>query len=58
MSNIQANSPKAVPSFWTRLAYAIQEASESPEEQLERRVNRLEADVNRVSEALKKLTKS
>lgn len=57
MSNIHANPQKAVPGFWKRLALAIEAASESYEERLERRVGWLEAEVARLSEAQKKRAK-
>lgn len=37
------------PGFWKRLVLALEAASESDEERLERRVNRLEAEVARLS---------
>ncbi len=53
MSNIHADPQNTVPGFWTRLALAIEAMSESYEEQLEKRVSRLEAEVGRLSAVLK-----
>lgn len=58
MSNIHANAQKTVPGFWRRLALAIESASESYEERLEKRVGRLEAEVARLSESQKKRAKA
>lgn len=55
MSNIHADPQKTVPGFWTGLALAIEAMSESYEEQLEKRVSRLEAEVGRLSAILKNL---
>lgn len=49
MSNIQANPTKTVPGFWTRLALAFEDISDSYQERLEKRVGRLEAEVERLS---------
>lgn len=49
MSNSQVKSQKSVPGFWTRLAITIEEAFEPYEEQLERRVARLESEVRHLS---------
>lgn len=49
MSNSQVKSQRSVPAFWTRLALALEEASEPYEEQLERRVARLESEVRHLS---------
>lgn len=58
MSNIQANIQETVPSFWTRLARAIEESGVSYEERLEKRVSWLEAEVARLSAAQKKPAKN
>lgn len=58
MSSTQATALKALPGFWTRLASAIEAASESYTEQLEKRVSWLEAEVERLSAIQQKLPKS
>ena len=45
MTTIETTPRVTVPGFWTRLALAIQEASESYEERLDKRVAWLEAEV-------------
>jgi hypothetical protein len=57
MSNINANSQNTVPGFWKRLAIGIEEASMSLEERLEKRVSRLEVEVDRLLASQKKQTK-
>jgi len=58
MSNIHANSQKAVPGFWKRLALAAEAMSESYEERLEKRVSRLEDELARLSALQKKPAKA
>ncbi len=48
MSNVQSTQQKAAPGFWARLAYGIEEASVSYTELLERRIKRLEVEVERL----------
>lgn len=48
MSKTITNTRTIVPGFWTRLKLVLEECSESYEERLERRVRRLEAEVERL----------
>lgn len=57
MSHTQVSSQKATPGFWKRLALAVETVGVPYEEQLEKRVLRLEAEVARLSAAEKKFTK-
>lgn len=52
MSHNQVKSQKSVPGFWTRLAMTLEEAFEPYEEQLERRVARLEREVRHAPEGI------
>lgn len=60
MSNMQADPQQPVPGFWTRLALAIEAMGESESEtdRLEKRVRRLEAEVERLSAIQKKPAKT
>ena len=58
MNNVHANPKKSIPSFWGRLVLAAEAMSESYEERLEKRVSRLEAEVDRLSASQKKGTKA
>ena len=49
MNHTQASQQQTVPGFWKSLALAIEESGESYEERLEKRVRRLEAEVERLS---------
>ena len=48
MSNTSATARSIVPGFWTRLRLVLEECGESYEELLERRISRLEAEVERL----------
>ncbi|MGH6644761.1 MAG: hypothetical protein ACRED3_18910 [Bradyrhizobium sp.] len=58
MNNIQAHAQKAVPGFWKRLLLVAEETGESYAERLEKRVGRLEAEVERLSAIQKKPAKA
>lgn len=58
MSNINAKPQDKVPGFWTRLAIALEPLGGSYQEQLERRVRRLETEVARLSGRQERLAKS
>jgi hypothetical protein len=48
MSNTSTNPRNIVPGFWTRFRLVMEAYSESEEERLERRVRRLETEVERL----------
>ncbi|MDB5967994.1 MAG: hypothetical protein JWQ90_444 [Hydrocarboniphaga sp.] len=58
MNNMHANPPRTVPGFWTRLALAVEAVGESDAERLEKRIRRLEAEVERLSTVQEKLAKA
>ena len=53
MNNLPADSKEATTGFWKRLGLAIVTACEPYEEQLERRVSRLEAELTRLADVRK-----
>lgn len=57
MSNMHADPQATTPGFWKRLAFAAEAMGESYIEWLDKRIDRLEAEVARLSEIESKRAK-